>query len=176
MGARAERHPEARLLLKNKQFADANAVRYLAARFAAHGVAPGRLIFEAPSSREDYLAAHNRIDIALDPFPYTGGTTTAEALWMGVPVLALAGERFLARQSEGLLKNAGLADWVARDADDYVAKAVHFARAPGLAALRQGLRAQVLASPIFDAPRFANQFAQALRGMWSAWCAARSDS
>ncbi|HEX7643506.1 MAG TPA: tetratricopeptide repeat protein [Burkholderiaceae bacterium] len=166
--------PDARLLLKNKQFADPNAVRYLAERFASHGIAAGRLILEGPSTREDYLAAHNRIDIALDPFPYTGGTTTAEALWMGVPVLTLAGERFLARQSEGLLKNAGLADWVARDAEEYVAKAAHFSRDPGLAALRQSLRARVLASPVFDAPRFAHQFAQALRGMWNGWCATRS--
>jgi predicted O-linked N-acetylglucosamine transferase (SPINDLY family) len=163
--------PDARLLLKNKQFADTDAAHYLAARFASHGVAAERLLFEGPSTRAEYFAAHDRIDIALDPFPYTGGTTTAEALWMGVPVLTLAGERFLARQSEGLLKNAGLTDWIARDADDYVAKAVQAARDPtGLAALRQGLRAQVLASPVFDAPRFAAHFAQALRGMWHEWC------
>jgi len=163
--------PDATLLLKSTLFADAQAMQHLAMRFATHGVAPDRLHFEGPSSRADYLAAYNRIDIALDPFPYTGGTTTAEALWMGVPVLTLAGDRFLARQSEGLLKNAGLADWIARDADDYLAKAVHFARDPGLAALRRDMRAQVLASPVFDATRFAAHLAQALRGMWHQWCA-----
>ncbi len=168
--------PDARLLLKNKPFADAHAAHYLAARFASHGIGAERLHFEGPSSRGDYLAAHNRIDIALDPFPYTGGTTTAEALWMGVPVLTLAGERFLARQSEGLLKNAGLASWVADNADDYVAKAIHFAGDPGLDALRQRLRAQVLASPVFDAPRFAAHFAQALRGMWRQWCGDQTQS
>jgi predicted O-linked N-acetylglucosamine transferase (SPINDLY family) len=166
--------PDARLLLKNKQFADVQAAHYLAARFAAHGVAAERLHFEGPSSRADYLAAHNRIDIALDPFPYTGGTTTAEALWMGVPVLTLAGERFLARQSEGLLNNAGLEDWVARNADDYVAKATGFVRNPSLATLRQGLRTRALASPVFDAPRFAAHFAQALRGMWQQWCTSQA--
>ena len=169
--------PHARLFLKNKQFADEAALHYLASRFTAHGIAAERLIFEGPSSREAYLQAHKRIDIALDPFPYTGGTTTAEALWMGVPVLTLAGERFLARQSAGLLANAGLADWIARDADDYVEKAIRFAGNTdngGLAGLRRRLRGQVLASPVFDARRFARHFEQALRGMWNGWCDSRS--
>ncbi len=169
--------PASRLLLKNKQFADPEAVRYLAARFAGQGIAAERLSFEGPSSREAYLEAHNRVDIALDPFPYTGGTTTAEALWMGVPVLTLAGERFLARQSAGLLANAGLADWIARDAEDYIEKAIGFAGnlgEPGLAGLRRRLRSQVLASPVFDAPRFARHFEDALRGMWNSRQKSRS--
>jgi len=74
------------------------------------------------------------------------------------------------------LKNAGLASWVADNADDYVAKAIHFAGDPGLDALRQRLRAQVLASPVFDAPRFAAHFAQALRGMWRQWCGDQTQS
>ena len=131
----------------------------------------GRLLLEGPSSRADYFAAYNRVDIALDPFPYPGGTTTVEALWMGVPVLTLAGERFLSRQGVGLLMNAGLPDWVAADADDYVARAVaHAGDLPRLAALRAGLRQQVLASPVFDAQRFAGHFESALRGMWHVWC------
>ncbi|MBK8742667.1 MAG: hypothetical protein IPM02_25695 [Betaproteobacteria bacterium] len=88
-----------------------------------------------------------------------------------MPVLTLAGMSFLARQGVGLLMNAGLPDWIAADADDYVARAVAHADLPGLAALRGNLRQQVLASPVFDAPRFAGHFDAALRGMWQAWCA-----
>ncbi|MGZ5819619.1 MAG: O-linked N-acetylglucosamine transferase family protein [Burkholderiaceae bacterium] len=107
----------------------------------------------------------------LDTFPFPGGTTTAEALWMGVPVLTLAGERFLSRQGAGLLTNAGLPQWVAADADDYVARAqAHAADLQTLASLRCGLRQQVLASPIFDATLFAHHFEAALRGMWMQWC------
>jgi protein O-GlcNAc transferase len=90
---------------------------------------------------------------------------------MGVPLLTLAGEHFISRQGVGLLMNSGLPDWIAADADDYVARAVsHAADLQALAALRKGLRQQVLASPIFDAPRFARYFEEALRGMWVKWC------
>ena len=103
---------------------------------------------------------------------YPGGTTTAEALWMGVPVLTLAGERFLSRQGVGLLMNAGLPEWVANNPEDYLARAIdHASDLPRLAALRERLRAQVLASPVFDADRFAGHFEDALRSMWTTWCA-----
>ena len=90
---------------------------------------------------------------------------------MGVPVLTLAGRQFLARQGVGLLMNAGLPEWVASDQDDYLSRAVaHASDLQRLASLRAGLRQQVLASPIFDAPRFARHFEAALRGMWEKWC------
>jgi len=163
--------PESRLFLKNKQFSETAPREDMLRRFAVHGVEAGRLTLEGPSLRADYLRAYGHIDIALDPFPYTGGTTTAESLWMGVPVLTLAGERFIARQGVGLLANAGLPDWIATDTEDYLAKAVAFAAdLPALAKLRGGLRAQVLASPLFDAPRFATHFEAMLRGMWRQWC------
>ncbi len=163
--------PDSRLLLKNKQFSDTATQEDMVRRFAAHGIGRERLILEGPASRHDYLRTHRNIDIALDPFPYTGGTTTAEALWMGVPVLTLAGERFIARQGVGLLANAGLAGWIAADAEDYLAKAMAFAGdLPALAHLREGLREQVLASPLFDAERFAGHFEAMLRGMWNTWC------
>jgi predicted O-linked N-acetylglucosamine transferase (SPINDLY family) len=88
-----------------------------------------------------------------------------------VPVLSLEGENFLSRQGVGLLMNAGLPEWIASDPEDYVARAVwHASDLQRLAALRTGLRQQVLASPIFDAPRFARHFESALRGMWEKWC------
>ena len=162
--------PDSRLFLKTKQFQEPSVRQNTVERFAAHGIAADRLILEEPSPRAEYLASYSRVDIALDPFPYTGGTTSAEGLWMGVPVLTLAGDRLLSRQGVGLLMNAGLPDWVAANADDYVARAVsHAGDLPRLAALRQRLRQQVLASPVFDAPRFARHFEAAMHGMWQEW-------
>ena len=163
--------PGSRLFLKAKQFKDVSTQQNTIERFAAHGINADRLILEGFESREKYLAAYHRIDIALDPFPYPGGTTSVEGLWMGVPVLTLAGERFLSRQGVGILMNAGLSEWVAADIDDYVTRAMsHSAGLQRLAALRKGLRQQVLVSPVFDAPRFARHFEAALRGMWQEWC------
>lgn len=165
--------PDSRLCLMAAPFKEKSAVRDgLIVAFAAHGVDASRLDMRAAVPRAQYLAAYNDIDIALDPFPYTGGTTTAEALWMGVPVLTLMGDRFIARQGVGLLMNAGLGDWVADSEDAYLALAVEHSRnLEALAALRRRLREQVLASPIFDARRFSHHFEAALRGMWNAWCA-----
>jgi predicted O-linked N-acetylglucosamine transferase (SPINDLY family) len=159
--------PDSRLLLKAKQLGDAATVAEVTARFAAHGIATQRLVIEGPSPRKDYLAAYNRVDIVLDPFPYPGGTTSVEALWMGTPVLTLRGERMLAHAGENIMRNMGLPEWIAQDEQDYLHKAVQFAAdQPALAALRSGLRARALASPMFDAPRFARFFEEALRAMW----------
>lgn len=162
---------DSRLFLKYQQLGEESVRQHTRERFAVHGINPERLIFESYVPRSNYLAAYQRVDIGLDPFPFPGGTTTAEALWMGVPVLTLAGERFLSRQGVGLLMNAGLPDWIASDLDDYLARAVsHAGDLQRLASLRLGLRQQVLDSPIFDALRFAGHFEAALRGMWSIWC------
>lgn len=163
--------PNSRLLLKARSLGEASVQQNVRSRFANHGVDLQRLILEPYVPRGDYLATYNSVDIALDPFPFPGGTTTVEALWMGVPVLTLAGKHFLARQGVGLLMNAGLPDWVVKDHEDYFLRAVAYANdLPRLALLRAGLRQQVLASPIYDAPRFAHHFEAALRGMWEKWC------
>ncbi|MDN7589682.1 tetratricopeptide repeat protein [Burkholderia seminalis] len=160
--------PSARLLLKARELEHAAVRDATAARFARHGIDASRLAFEAASPRADYFAAYNRIDIALSPFPYPGGTTTAEALWMGVPVLGMRGTRFVTHICESLLHAAGMNDWIAGDEDDYVAKAVA-AAADGarLAALRADLRARLLASPLCDAARFAHHLEDAFHGMWA---------
>lgn len=159
--------PGSRLLLKAKQLSEAATRQRTVARFAAHGVDAAQLILEGPEPRENYFAACHRVDIALDPFPYPGGTTTVENLWMGVPVLTLAGSSFLSRQGAGFLMNAGLPEWVAGDADDYVRRVVlHAGDLPRLATLRAGLRAQAIASPVMDAGRFARHFEEALHGIW----------
>lgn len=159
--------PGSRLLLKSPPLADPPTRAATIARFAAHGVAAERILTEGLSPRHEYFAAYGRVDIALDPFPYPGGTTTAEGLWMGVPIVTMAGHRFLARQGSGFLKVAGLDDWIAQDEDDYLRIAMARANdVAALAALRRGLRARVLASPLFDAPRFAGHFVDALQAMW----------
>jgi len=163
--------PGSRLHLMASQLNEASNRQTTLERFTAHGIEPARLLIQGPVPRAKYLQTYHRVDIALDPFPYTGGTTTVEALWMGVPVLTLEGNTFLSRQGVGLLMNAGLPEWVATDADDYVKRAVaHAGDLQRLSVLRTGLRSQVLASPIFDAPRFARHFEIALRDVWHKWC------
>jgi protein O-GlcNAc transferase len=163
--------PDSRLFLKAEQLANASMRQNTIKRFAVHNIEADRLTLEGPESRENYLASYHRVDIALDPFPFPGGATSAEGLWMGVPVLTLAGNRFLSRQGVGLLANVGLPEWIAADADAYVACAVHHvADLDRLSDLRKCLRWRVLASPVFDAPRFARNFETALRGMWNMWC------
>ena len=163
--------PGSRLFLKAKQLAALSVRQSVIDRFVARGIGVDRLILEGPTPRADYLSAYHLVDIVLDPFPFPGGTTTVESLWMGVPVLTLAGERFVSRQGVGLLTNAGLPEWIAADANDYVARAVaHVGDLHGLAALRKRLRQQVLVSPLLDARRFAAHYEAALRGMWTRWC------
>lgn len=157
------------LVLKTHQLGDApTAVRFLDS-FVKQGIDPSRIETRGSSPHRAFLASYNEIDIVLDPFPYSGGLTTCEALWMGVPTVTLPGETFASRHSASHLSNAGYADWVARDLADYKAKAV--ARAgdlDGLVVLRKAMRAQVRASPLCDAPRFGRALGMALRHAWLA--------
>jgi protein O-GlcNAc transferase len=165
--------PGSRLFLKTKQLDEDVVRRKTISDYAAHGISADTLILEGHTNeRGGHLASYRRVDIALDPFPYNGVTTTAEALWMGVPVLTLAGDRFLSCQGVSLLTNAGLSEWIAKDQSEYIRLAIAAAdNLQALTSLRFRLRAQVLASPIFDAARFANNFDFALRAMWEKWCA-----
>jgi protein O-GlcNAc transferase len=164
--------PGSRLLLKTRQLDDLTIQQTTRERFAAHGIDGARLLLEGQSPRAELLATYNRVDIALDPFPYAGGTTSVEALWMGVPVLTRRGERFLSHVGESIANTAGLAEWIAQSDDDYVAKAVRFsAQRDHLATLRSSLRERLLASPLCDAPRFARHLEHAFRGMWTRYVA-----
>jgi predicted O-linked N-acetylglucosamine transferase (SPINDLY family) len=161
--------PGSRLMLKARQLGSDIARERLSERMARFGIPAGRLRLEAASPRAEYLAAHSQVDILLDPFPYPGGTTSVEGLWMGVPVLTWPVEAALSRQGASLLNNLGMTDWIADGADDFVARAArHTADLPALAGLRSGLRARLMASPLGDADRFAAHFEQALRAMWQA--------
>ena len=159
--------PGSRLLLKARELTFPELHAATLARFASLGIGAERLILEGHTPRADYLAAYRRVDMALDPFPFTGGTTTAEALWMGVPVLTRRGDRFVSHAGESLLGTAGLAAWIAADDAEYVALAQRWAGdVAGLAATRASLRAQLLASPLCDAPRYARHLTQILQQMW----------
>jgi predicted O-linked N-acetylglucosamine transferase (SPINDLY family) len=163
--------PDARLLLKSSTALDETLLRHHVARFAARGIAAERVAVSPwiPGAAS-HLARYDAIDIALDAVPYCGTTTTCEALWMGVPVVTLAGDRHAARVGASLLGQVGLDDFVARTPDDFVAIATGWASRPAdLARLREGLRPRVAASPLCDAPAFARRFETALRAMWHDW-------
>ena len=162
-----ERLPTCHLYLQNQQMHSAKARDQMLDRLAKFGISREQVRLVGSLPRDAYLAAHSEADMLLDTCPYPGGTTTCEALWMGVPTVTLAGATMLARQGASLLSAAGLADWVTDDEAGYVELALAKAANPrALAQLRLGLREQVLASPVFDAPRFARQLEQALAGMW----------
>ena len=159
--------PNAKLRVQCKQLGEPAQVEQLLQRLQRYGIDASRVTTHGSTNREAYLAAHAEVDVILDTFPYPGGTTTCEALWMGVPTLTLAGDSLLARQGASLLTAAGLEEWVATSKEEYIAKAIALASdQSGLADLRAVLREQVLASPLFNAPRFARNFEDALWGMW----------
>jgi predicted O-linked N-acetylglucosamine transferase (SPINDLY family) len=160
--------PDSKLFLKDKQFDNEAGRSRVLSRFATLDVGPDRLILEGKSSRKQYLTCYHRVDIALSPFPYGGGTTSVEGLWMGVPVITKKGNHFLSHLGESIAHNSGLSDWIAVDEEDYIAKAVAFASdLESLSALRKGMREQILHAPLLDAPRFARHFEKALRAMRS---------
>ncbi|MBU6496900.1 MAG: hypothetical protein KGQ40_00085 [Rhodospirillales bacterium] len=162
----------ARLVLKCHQLADAQTCERLIREFARHGVSADRIEMRGASPHRELLAQFGDIDIVLDPFPYGGGLTTCEALWMGVPTVTFPGETFASRHSFSHLSNVGLADWIARDRESYCELACHHAAdVRKLAELRAVMRARVEASPLCDAPRFGRNLGAALRHAWSDWCA-----
>lgn len=165
------RVPDARLVLKTHQLTDRAIAECLVSKFSIQGVDPARIETRGSSGHRAFLGEYNDIDIVLDPFPYSGGLTTCEALWMGVPTVTWPGEIFASRHSASHMSNAGLADWVAGSREDYIEMAVaRAADLPALAALRADLREQVRLSPLCDAPRFGRNLGEALRDVWRDWC------
>lgn len=164
--------PGARLVLKAAGLDEAETKAHTVARFAAAGAAPERLTFlgRTPDSA-DHLARYADIDVALDPVAYAGTTTTCEALWMGVPVVTLAGDRHCRRVGASLLSTAGLGDLVAADENAYVAIAARLAGdCERRTALRQGLRERLAKGPLTDAAAAARALEDAYRELWRRWC------
>lgn len=162
--------PNARLILKSSDMRDARAADLWRGRFAARGIDPARVeVLHATPGIAAHLALYDRVDVALDPFPYHGTTTTCEALWQGVPVVTLVGDRHASRVGASLLNAVGLGDLAASDVDAYVALAVRAAQDPRFAD-RGGLRERVRRSPLCDGPRAAAGFAETLRSLWRSAC------
>lgn len=139
-------------------------------RFASLGIAPSRLILIA-NDRKNQFVLYNRIDIALDPFPCNGGTTSFDTLWMGVPFVTLAGTNFISRLGVTILHNGGLGELIAANEQEYIRLATELALNPArLRTMRDGLRERTRASPLMDITRFTRHLEQAYRGMWERWC------
>ncbi|HET6376442.1 MAG TPA: glycosyltransferase, partial [Methylocella sp.] len=138
------------------------------------GVPRDRIDLVGETEQAKLLLAYGQVDLALDPFPYSGGVTTLEAMWMGVPTVTYVGDTFAGRHSATHLTAAGLEEFCTHSIDDYVAAAVAWSqKREELAVLREGLRERVAASPLCDAPRFAQNLSHELMRLWAGWCEGR---
>jgi predicted O-linked N-acetylglucosamine transferase (SPINDLY family) len=162
------RLPSSRLLLKARSLADAESVSSVIETFRRHGVEASRLDLRSDElTVSAHLSLYQGVDIALDTFPYNGTTTTCEALWMGVPVVTLAGRTHVARVTASLLTHLGRPEWIANSENEYIEKcAMLAADLTHLDGIRAGLREQMRRSPLCDAPRFTQYLETAYREMW----------
>jgi predicted O-linked N-acetylglucosamine transferase (SPINDLY family) len=157
--------PDSRLVVAG--VAEGRAAEGLLGDLAAAGIARARITLVPFLAVQDYLRWYDAVDIALDPSPYSGGTTTCDALWMGVPVLTVAGSRPASRSAASVLTTVGLPEWIAPTAQDYVQRAVEFSRQrETISALRASLRERMRASPLMDEEQFTRELEQAYREMW----------
>ncbi|MFC4274313.1 TDP-N-acetylfucosamine:lipid II N-acetylfucosaminyltransferase [Achromobacter aloeverae] len=163
--------PGSRLLLKSGPYDSPVMQRMVLDTMQAHGVDEDRIRFSGHSIHHHLLRAYNEVDVALDPWPYSGGLTTCEAMIMGVPVVTLPGPTFAGRHSATHLVNAGMPDLVAGDWDEYRARAVALVSdLDNLATIRGNLRKVLLESPVCDGARYAGNMANALRAIWQRYC------
>ncbi len=159
--------PKSKLFLKYRSLNIDFYKNSIVNKFYDFGIHQNQLILEGSSPREDLLKTYNRIDISLDPFPYSGGTTNFESIWMGVPILVLKGKKFISKCGESINHNLGMSDWIAKDERDFISKAVGFCSDyKKLSDLRANLRHKALNSPLFDTKKFAENFHEALWKMW----------
>jgi predicted O-linked N-acetylglucosamine transferase (SPINDLY family) len=165
------RLPSSRLILRTHALGDPLTVNTTNERLCSAGIDLGRVEVLSGVAHRDLLATYDAVDLGLDPFPYNGGLTVCESLWMGVPVVSLYGESFASRHALSHLSNVGLAGWAVPSREDYVSRAIAAAAdVQALAALRAGLRARVRASPLCDASRFGIHLGHALRHAWRQYC------
>ncbi len=167
-----KRVPGSQLLLKSAAAGEASVRQRLTGQFAEHGI-PGQRIemLGRLNSLRGHLELYHRVDVALDTYPYHGTTTTCEALWMGVPVVSLAGRANASRVGVSLLSNVGLPELIAETPQEYAHIAADLAKdLSRLAEPRRSLRARMHASPLMDGPRFARDMEAAYRQMWLTWC------
>jgi protein O-GlcNAc transferase len=166
------RVPGSRLVLAG--ISDGSARDRLLADLGAGGTSTSSISTLPRAALDEYLRSIAGVDIALDTTPYSGGTTTCDCLWMGVPVLTLPGSRSISRSAASVLATAGLTDWIAPTPEEYVRRAADFARDRSLLSkLRESLRHELRRSPIMDEAGFVRDLENAYRTMWRAWCASR---
>jgi tetratricopeptide (TPR) repeat protein len=169
--------PGARLVLKNAMLGRPGTLDFVREQFARHSIGADRLVLEGPAEHFEFLGRYRDIDVALDTFPYNGGTTTMEALWQGVPVLSFAGDRWAARISASLLREAGLADFVAPNLEGFIEQAIALARDLDtplrLDTLRHGMRARLGAASVCDIARFATNMEEIYLQAWRECCEGR---
>jgi predicted O-linked N-acetylglucosamine transferase (SPINDLY family) len=163
--------PGSRLFLKGGSYESAEVCERIRGIFAGHGIAGDRIRLEGHSPHYELFECYNEVDVALDPWPYSGGLTTCEAMLMGVPVVTLPGPTFAGRHSATHLVNAGMPELVTKDWDEYRQRALELVGdLDSLATIRAHLREILLQSPVCDAPRFARNLANALRAIWQRYC------
>jgi predicted O-linked N-acetylglucosamine transferase (SPINDLY family) len=163
--------PGSRLFLKSHALVSDNVKERISTQFGKQGVSPDRLIFRGASPHVDMLAEYGDMDIALDPFPFNGGLTSCEALWMGVPVITLFGKRPIARQTSGFLKTIDLDGFIAQNEKEYVELAVRWSSSTEeLSEIRSSLRKKMSDSLLCDGKRFATNLENTYREMWRQWC------
>jgi predicted O-linked N-acetylglucosamine transferase (SPINDLY family) len=166
-------NPGSRLLFKSRAGADPQVRQIFLDQFQRAGISPERVIVEGQKPAIEYLRLYDRVDMALDTFPYNGTTTTCDALWMGVPVVSLVGRHHASRVGLSILSRVGLETLAAATPDDYVARACALAQDPeGIEKLRASLRPRMMASPLCNGKAFARAVESAYRKMWRRWCQA----
>jgi predicted O-linked N-acetylglucosamine transferase (SPINDLY family) len=166
--------PDSRILMVYGGLGEAATQKSVYSVLERGGVPRERIELVGEPEQKGLLKAYGEVDLALDPFPYSAGVTTLEAMWMGVPTVTYAGDTFAGRHSATHLTAAGLSQFCTYSVDDYVALAVEWSRRRvELAELRRGLRDRVAASPLCDAPRFAQNLSRELMRLWTEWCEAR---
>jgi len=164
--------PRSRLLVKDRMLGDAGVrTRFLRRLRSAGGIEEGRVALQGFSAHVEHLRTFQAIDIGLDPFPQGGGVSTAEALYMGVPIVTLAGGTPQSRITASFLTQLGMQDWIGNTDADYVRIALEMGRdLPRLASVREGLRARVAASGWGDLPRYVRAVEEVYRSAWRRWC------
>jgi predicted O-linked N-acetylglucosamine transferase (SPINDLY family) len=149
-------------MLKNKHIK-----KKIIDQFEKHKINMKKLVLEKGSQRKELLESYNRIDIGLDPFPYSGGTSSFEAIWMGVPVLTKKGSKFISCTTESINRNIGMSNWIAHDENEYLMKAIEFSKnLEQLSKIRKNLILTAPDSPLFNASLFAEQFKNLIWKIW----------
>ena len=163
--------PGSHLILKGKSFSDETTCQYAINMFTQRGISAERITLQSWDPSPKHFASYNQVDIGLDTFPFNGATTTCEAMWMGVPVITLAGTAYHSRSGVSLLSNVGLPELIAETHDEYTGIAINLASdIEKLQLLRKSLRDRMSHSPLTDAKRFTANLETCYRKMWENWC------